>query len=69
MEHEFEEVTIAVPIHLYIKKGTAGSLFGIPIETFSAKFGVKDLDVETFSSSSAEDAAWQMARRLAGCFG
>jgi hypothetical protein len=67
MKDEYVEVTIAVPIRLAIKKGNAGSLFGIPIETFRAKFS-GTFDVETFSDASAEHAAWQMARRLAGCF-
>jgi hypothetical protein len=67
MKDEYIKVTIAVPITLHIKKGTAGSLFGIPIETFRAKFS-GTFDVEAFSDKSAEDAAWHVARRLTGCF-
>ncbi len=65
---EFIEVTIAVPIKLFIKKvpGGGGYFLG-PIDTFHGKFSIGSIsEITTFSSISAEDAAWELAERLTG---
>ena len=65
---EFIEVTVAVPIKLFIRKEPGGGdYFPGPIDTFYGKFSVGSIsEITTFSSISAEDAAWELAERLTG---
>ncbi len=62
---EYIEVTIAVPIRLFIKRANmqseSGLLFG-----YSSTFAIGSIsEIETFGTTP-EDVAWKMAQRLQG---
>ena len=62
---EYIEVTIAVPIKLFVKRSDVESEFGM-LFGYSSTFGIGSISkIETFGTTP-EDAAWKMAQRLQG---
>jgi hypothetical protein len=71
MADEFIEIVVAVPVRLHIKKvpGGGGQFLG-PIDTYHGKLSIGSIsEITTFSTNSAEEAAWKVAHRLAGVLG
>ena len=68
MQEEYIDIIVAVPMRLVVKKVPAGGGYFLgPIDTYHAKLSIGSIsEITGFSTSSAEDAAWQVAHRLAG---
>ena len=63
---KYIEVTVTVPIKLFIKKETIKCEFGV-IYGWSSTFGVGGIsEIKTFSAITPEDAAAKMKDRLQG---
>lgn len=62
---KYTEVTIAVPIKLFVKKASIQSEFGL-LYGYSSTFGIGSISkIETFGTTP-QDAVWKMAQRLQG---